>query len=87
MISTILFLWVERPAKNGVSFNTEEEVKEWIKSAKFSTTVWNGEYENFYSFFGAAYVNTQTGTIRTAYRADEYTDNLKRIMEVLEGEH
>lgn len=53
---------------------SEDEAKRFIKEAKFSSTVWKGKYERYFSADGAAYVDTETNTIRTAFGKDEYDD-------------
>ena len=59
------------------------EAKRFIKNASFSTTVWNGKYERYYSHEGAAYVNKWENTIRTAYKKTEFDDKTKGFMEVM----
>lgn len=60
----------------------EEEARSFINNACFSMTVWDGQFERYYSEFGAAYVNTRTNTIRTAFKSNEYDDYTKQMMEV-----
>lgn len=60
----------------------EEEAKKFINNACFSMTVWDGQFERYYSEFGAAYVNTRTNKIRTAFKPNEYDDYTKQMMEV-----
>lgn len=62
---------------------TKEEAVQWIQNAKVSIDVWNGSYTRYFSDEGAAYVNNAGHYIRTAYRADKFTENIKRAMEVL----
>lgn len=61
------------------------EAKRFIKNAAFSTTVWNGKYERYYSHEGAAYVDRWENTIRTAYKKDEFDDRTKGFMEVMKN--
>lgn len=61
---------------------TAEEAKSFIKNAKFSTTRWNGEYTDYFSEEGAAYLNNKTNTIRTAYKKDQFDEKVKKAMEV-----
>lgn len=63
---------------------TREQAETWIKKAKISITVWAGKYERFYSSDGAVYINSLEKTIRTAFSAGEYDENIKAVMEVLE---
>ncbi len=62
---------------------TREEAVSYIKNAKISTSTWNGKFENYFSADGASYVNTETGSIRTAYKASEYDEKISKLMEVL----
>lgn len=62
---------------------TDEEAKEFIKRARVSITRWNGKYENYYSEIGAAYVNLQGHYIRTAYSAEQFKGEAKKICEVI----
>ena len=58
----------------------------WTISAKIEALYFTvgGQFENYYSKSGAAYVDVKTNTIRTAFRSDEYDDRIKKMMEVLE---
>lgn len=62
---------------------TRAQAGEWIQSARVSVTVWNGRYERYFSNAGAAYVDNQQKTIRTAFPAEQYDDKVKAILEVL----
>ena len=64
---------------------TEQDAKKWIEEALFSVTAWNGEYTRYYSKNGAAYVEEKSGIIRTAYSREEYNENTKKAVEVLES--
>ena len=61
---------------------TEKEAKNWIENALFSTTVWKGQFERFYSKDGAAYVNMDTQSIRTAFSSSDYDEKTKSLIEV-----
>ena len=61
----------------------EDMAKEFINNAKISKTVWKGQFERYYSYDGAAYVNTIEKEIRTAYSNKEYDADTQQIMEVL----
>ena len=68
---------------------TEEEAKAFVKNAKMSHTVWQEQYENYYSEEGAAYVNVEDENnkfIRTAYKREQFEGEPEIIMEVL-GKH
>lgn len=62
---------------------SKETAQEYIKNAKVSKTVWNGQFERFYSVDGASYVNTHKNEIRTAYSKNEFDTDTQQIMEVL----
>lgn len=59
------------------------EAKRFIKNSSFSTTVWNGRYERYYSHEGATYVDRWENNIRTAFKKDEFDNKTKGYMEVL----
>lgn len=63
---------------------TESEAKEFIQKAKFSVSRWNGQFTNFYSAHGAAYVDNEAQTIRTAFRNDQYDETVRKAMEIYE---
>lgn len=62
---------------------TEAQARDIIRSAKVSVSVWNGQYERYYSPSGAAYVNMESRVIRTAFGADEFSGDAAAIMEVI----
>lgn len=62
---------------------TEAQAKQWIRDAKISVTVWGGKYEQYYAEAGAVYVDLLDRFIRTAFSADEYTDNIHALMEAI----
>ena len=62
---------------------TFEQAVQWLKQSKISVTVWNGRYERFYGDEGTVYVDRVKKEIRTAFSVTEYTDNVKKLMEVL----
>lgn len=61
---------------------TESNSREWIKNALFSVSVWNGDYERYYSRDGAVYVDVKNQLIRTAYSSSQYDDTTKKLLEV-----
>lgn len=63
---------------------TREQAGAWIRSARVSVTVWNGQYERYFSNAGAAYVDTKQKAIRTAFPAEQYDDRVKAMLEVLD---
>ena len=60
-----------------------EEAKSFITNAVISETVWKGRFERYYSFDGVAYVNRNNLQIRTAYKPDQYSKVVQKVMEVL----
>lgn len=62
---------------------TREEAVLWIQNAKISVTVWGGQYERYYGYDGAVYVNVQGHYIRTAYSKNEFQKEVLKIVEVL----
>ena len=62
---------------------TEQEAKQFIKEAKISVTTWKGKFENYYAENGATYVNMETNEIRTSFKTEQFTDNIKEMLEVL----
>ena len=64
---------------------TLKEAMSFIETADISISKWNGQFENYYSVSGAAFINLKTNEIRTAFKADEYDDYVKKMMEVLEA--
>lgn len=63
---------------------TREQAEAWIRNARVSVTVWNGQYERYFSNAGAAYVDTKQKAIRTAFPAEQYDDRVKAMLEVLD---
>lgn len=71
---------VNAQRQHGVS---EAEAKEFIRSARGSVTVWKGQYERYYSDQGVAYVDLKNNLIRTAFKPEEFSENVEKILEVL----
>lgn len=63
---------------------TFEEAKSFIQNAKFSETVWGGRFERYYSPEGVAYVNRNNLQIRTAFKKEQFSATVKKVMEVAE---
>lgn len=63
---------------------SESDAKEWINEALFSTTVWNGAYERYYSKKGVVYVNRANNQIRTAYSSKDCSESILETIEVYE---
>jgi hypothetical protein len=62
---------------------TQEQTTKWIRDAKISVTVWNGQYERYYGVEGAVYVDKIKSLVRTAYPSGQYEDNVKAMLEVI----
>ena len=62
---------------------SESVAKEFIINAKASRTVWDGEFERYYSEKGAAYVDNVNKHIRTSFKEEQFNDEVKEIVEVL----
>ena len=45
--------------------------------AEASFSKWNGQFENYYSSNGAAFIDTHTKTIKTAFKANDYDEKNK----------
>lgn len=63
---------------------TVEMAKDYIQNAKASRTVWKGEFERYYSVEGVSFVNKEEGLIRTAFSKEEFNDEVKKIIEVIQ---
>ena len=68
---------VNKERSHGV---TEAQAKQYIRDAKISVTVWNGQFERYYGENGAVYVNAEKNEIRTTYSSSEYNENLKSLI-------
>lgn len=64
---------------------SEDEAKRFIEKAMFSETVWKGKFERYYSEDGVAYVNKDDMIIRTAYKREEFTENINKALEMIEN--
>lgn len=62
---------------------TRDEAVTWIEESKMSVSVWNGQFERYYSLNGAAYVQIEAEQIRTAFPSAEFDDRAKGMLEVL----
>ena len=59
---------------------SEKQAKQYIRDAKISVTVWNGQFERYYGAEGSAYVRTGTNEIRTAFSRDQYDENTTALV-------
>ncbi len=71
---------INKMRKHNVS---EQEAKKYISEAVMSITKRNGLTENYYHKDGLVYVNPSENMIKTAFKKDEFSDNVLKIMEVL----
>ena len=81
-MSTLTFddLHINKERRHNI---TEAEAKSFITNAKASRTVWKGSFERYYSVEGASYINIDGNEIRTAFKAQEFSEETKKIIEVL----
>lgn len=70
---------INKERKHNVS---ESEAKQFIKDAKFSVEVWDGEFERYYGKEGTTYVHVLVDKIRTSFKAYEYDGITKKVVEV-----
>ena len=63
----------------------EEEARRFIRDAYFLLIKYNGNSYNYYGAEGAAFVRMDLKTIRTAFKAEEYDDKIKKLIEVCEN--
>lgn len=62
---------------------TKAEAQQLIKDAGIVLERWNGQFRNYYGEKGSVYVDIKNKTVRTAFKAEEYDDNTKKIIEVM----
>lgn len=62
---------------------SENQAKSFIKNSSVSVSRWNGRFENYFSSDGAAYVDKEIKSIRTAFSSKEYDEATRSMMEVL----
>ena len=64
---------------------TEKEARRFIDEAYFTIIRYKGDSYNYYGAEGATFVRMDLKTIRTAFKADEYDDKVKKLIEVCEN--
>lgn len=66
---------------------TLDEAKSFIQSAGFSLKRkhWSGDFLNYYSTEGAAYVRADDGVIRTAFKKAEFDAKTEKAVKAMEG--
>lgn len=62
---------------------TKTEAQQFIREAEIVLERWNGQFMNYYGKNGSVYVDVKNKVVRTAFKADEYDDNTKKIVEVM----
>lgn len=65
---------------------TEQEARKFIEDAYFLLVRYKGNSHNYYGEEGAAFIRMDLQTIRTAFKAAEYDDKIKKLIEVYENE-
>ena len=65
---------------------TEQDARKFIAEAYFAILKYNGNSVNYYGKNGAAFVRKDLQTIRTAFKAIEYDEKVKKMIEVYENE-
>lgn len=73
-------LHINKVRKHNVN---EEDAKKYIRNAVMSITKRNGLTENYYHKDGIAYINPSENIIKTAFKRDEFSEEVIKIMEVL----
>lgn len=66
---------------------TLDEAKSFIQKAGFSLKRkhWSGDFQNYYSAEGAAYVRVEDGVIRTAFKKAEFDEKIEKAVKAMEG--
>lgn len=59
------------------------DVRQLIREADIVLERWNGRFINYYGPNGAVYVDVKEKNIRTAFWADEFDDNTKKLREIM----
>ena len=62
---------------------SRSEAEAFARNTKFVAVKWNGRFRNYHSVEGAVYVDTLTNNIRTAFKADEFSEEIIKALEVL----
>ena len=71
---------INKDRKHGV---TRDEAESYMHNAKFLATRWNGRFKNYYSVSGAVYIDADNKNIRTAFSAEEFSQEIIDALEVL----
>ena len=71
---------INKERSHNVTFS---DAKSFVQNAIVSETVRGGRFERYYSLNGVAYVNKNNLQVRTAYKPEQYTKTVQKVMEVL----
>lgn len=63
---------------------TKADAQRYINESKIALKRWKGQFMNYYSKSGAAYVDMKNKNVRTAFSSREFDENVKKILEVIE---
>lgn len=63
---------------------TRAEAERYIRESDISLTRWNGRFVNYYGPNGAAYVDVENKNIRTAFKKEQFDEQVLKIREVVE---
>ena len=64
---------------------TEEEARQFIDKAYFLIKRYNGNSYNYYGKYGATFARMDLETLRTSFKAEEYDDNIQKLIEAYEN--
>lgn len=60
-----------------------EEAEQFVNNAKFMQLRWDGRFKNYFGSLGATYVDLSNNNIRTSFRKEDFTVEVKAALEVL----
>ena len=63
---------------------TRAEAERYIRESDISLTRWNGRFVNYYGPNGATYVDVENKNIRTAFKKEQFDEQVLKIREVVE---
>lgn len=62
---------------------SRKDINQIMREADVLIERWNGRFKNYYGPNGSVYIDVEQKNIRTAFWADEYDENIKKLREVL----
>lgn len=71
---------INKEREHGVS---RAEAEFYVKDAVLVIERWNGRFINYYSEEGAAYIDREKKEIRTAFRKNEYDEQVQKLIEAV----